>query len=92
MAVDPPEASHEGEIPCADIALHLARYGVQAEAARDTASPQFVGEALLEQAQRQRADLIVMGAYGHSRLKEIVLGGATRHLLKRATVPVLMSH
>lgn len=97
MAVDPPAGDAarddaENEIPSADIALHLARKGVKAAAARDTASPQFVGEKLLEQAERQRADLIVMGAYGHSRLKEIVLGGATRHLLKHAKVPVLMSH
>jgi nucleotide-binding universal stress UspA family protein len=76
----------------ADIALHLARHGVKAETVRDTASPQFVGEKLLEQVERQRADLVVMGAYGHSRVKEIVLGGATRHMLKHATVPVLMSH
>ena len=97
MAVDPPAddvAREDGEndIPSADITLHLARHGVEAEAARDTAAPQFVGERLLEQAERQRADLIVMGAYGHSRLKEIMLGGATRHMLMHAKVPVLMSH
>ncbi len=97
MAVDPPaddvaREDADNEIPSADIALHLARHGVEAEAARDTAAPQFVGERLLEQAERQRADLIVMGAYGHSRLKEIMLGGATRHMLMHAKVPVLMSH
>jgi nucleotide-binding universal stress UspA family protein len=97
MEVDPPVPATERKddesiTPCADIALHLARHSVHAEATRHTASPQFVGERLLEQAQRQRADLIVMGAYGHSRVKEIMLGGATRHMLKHATVPVLMSH
>jgi len=97
MAIDSPAGDFaredsENEIPSADIALHLARHGLEAAATRDTASPQFVGERLLEQAERQRADLIVMGAYGHSRLKEIVLGGATRHMLKHAKVPVLMSH
>jgi nucleotide-binding universal stress UspA family protein len=93
MAVDPPPAkSNEDSIPCADIALHLARHGVEAAATQDTASANFVGEVLRKQAERQHADLIVTGAYGHSRLKEIVLGGVTRYMLKHATVPVLMSH
>jgi nucleotide-binding universal stress UspA family protein len=97
MAVDTPGRATtrddtESKVPCADIALHLARHGVKAEAKRDTTSPESAGERLLDQAQRQGADLIVMGAYGHSRLKEIALGGVTRHMLKHATVPVLMSH
>jgi nucleotide-binding universal stress UspA family protein len=98
MSVEPPardtapEYAQDEISKGADIALHLARHGVEAEATRDTASPQFVGEKLLEQVERQCADLVVMGAYGHSRVKEIVLGGATRHMLKHATVPVLMSH
>ena len=58
----------------------------------ELASGNSVGEVLLDQAARQKADLIVMGAYGHSRLREIALGGVTRYMLKHATVPVLMSH
>jgi nucleotide-binding universal stress UspA family protein len=97
MAVDAPDRAATGEdnqidAPCADIARHLARHGVKTEAKRDTTSSQSAGERLLDVAQRQGADLIVMGAYGHSRLKEIVLGGVTRHMLTHATVPVLMSH
>jgi nucleotide-binding universal stress UspA family protein len=51
-----------------------------------------VGDVLLSSAADAGADLIVMGAYGHSRVREMVLGGATRHLLQHMTVPVLMSH
>ncbi len=51
-----------------------------------------VGEMLLSRAGGKGADLIVMGAYGHSRFRELVLGGATRHLLEHMTVPVLMAH
>ncbi|MGH8502723.1 MAG: universal stress protein [Gammaproteobacteria bacterium] len=90
MAVAAPDG--DNEFPCADIAAHLARHGVQAVAARDWASDNRVGDRLLEQAARQKADLIVAGAYGHSRLKEIVLGGVTRHMFRHAPMPVLMSH
>ncbi|MGH6948041.1 MAG: universal stress protein [Kiloniellales bacterium] len=51
-----------------------------------------IGEALLEQAGKAGADLLVMGAYSHSRLRELVLGGATRSVLRHATLPVLMAH
>jgi len=51
-----------------------------------------VGSVILSRAFDMRADLIVMGAYGHSRVREIVLGGATRTILRSMTVPVLMSH
>jgi nucleotide-binding universal stress UspA family protein len=51
-----------------------------------------VGQTLLLQAQSQGADLLVMGCYGHSRLREFVLGGASEHVLRHMTIPVLMSH
>ncbi|MCU7372159.1 universal stress protein [Paucibacter sp. O1-1] len=69
----------------------LAWQGVAAEA-REERSEIGVAEALLSRATDQDADLIVMGAYGHSRWTELVLGGATRGLLDAMTVPVLMSH
>jgi nucleotide-binding universal stress UspA family protein len=50
------------------------------------------GEALLAQAAAQGADLLVMGAYGHTRLREMVFGGATRHALRRAALPVLFGN
>jgi nucleotide-binding universal stress UspA family protein len=81
-----------GEIPGADMAHFLARHGVKASAATDTAPALAVGERILSRAADSEADLIVMGAYGRSRLRELVLGGATRTLLGAMTVPVLMAH
>jgi nucleotide-binding universal stress UspA family protein len=79
----------------ADISLHLARHGVSAEASRDVvvegASSNDIGATMLSAAADFGADLLVMGAYGHSRVREIVLGGATQEILRSMTVPVLMS-
>lgn len=83
-------ADHGAE-PGADIALYLARHGVNVSAARQQAGID-VGSQILSRAADTDADLIVMGAYGHSRAREIVLGGATRSLLEAMTVPVLMAH
>jgi nucleotide-binding universal stress UspA family protein len=85
------DADH-GDIPCADICLHLARHGVAAVAQELRADDIEVGDILLSRAADAVVDLLVMGAYGHSRLREFILGGATRHLLSHMTVPVLMSH
>lgn len=82
----------EGDLPAADIALHLARHGVRAEAAYTEAEDVSVGDLILSRAADLGADLIVMGGYGHSRAREFVLGGATRNLLRHMTVPVLLSH
>ena len=79
-------------LPSADIALHLARHGVVAEADSTPSLDLAVGDILLSRAFDMGVDLIVMGAYGHSRVREMVLGGATRALLQQMTVPVLMSH
>jgi nucleotide-binding universal stress UspA family protein len=81
-----------GPIPGADISLHLARHGVKVEASTVTADDMRVDDTLLSLAADAGADLIVMGGYGHSRLGELVLGGATRHILRQITVPVFMSH
>jgi nucleotide-binding universal stress UspA family protein len=81
-----------GEVPGADIALHLARHGVRAEAATVKSDDVEVGAFLLSYAADLGADLLVMGAYGHSRLREVVLGGATREILRTMTIPVLVSH
>ena len=84
-------AGDHGEQPGADVALWLARHGVKATAAQQRAGFD-VGEQILSRAADTQADLVVMGAYGHSRTRELVLGGATRTLLASMTVPVLMSH
>ena len=81
-----------GPVPGADISLHLARHGVDVEASEVIVEDIRVDDAILSQAADAGADLIVMGAYGHSRLGEFVLGGATRHILRQITIPVFMSH
>lgn len=81
-----------GDIPGADIAEHLARHGLNVTAAKTAGLDIDVGDVLLNQVADSGADLIVMGAYGHSRMRELVLGGATRHILGHMTVPVLLSH
>ncbi len=80
-----------GESPGADIALYLARHGVNVEVLRrpEAADP---GKAILSLAADFNVDLLVMGAYGHSRFREMMLGGATRTILATATLPVLMAH
>jgi nucleotide-binding universal stress UspA family protein len=86
-----PQAADHGAEPGADIALYLARHGVKVNVARQQAGID-VGAQILSRAADSDADLIVMGAYGHSRARELVLGGATRTLLASMTVPVLMAH
>lgn len=93
LAVNPEGGPRgHGEIPGADISQHLARHGVEVEAQSIAGSDVDVGDFILSRAADQGADLIVMGGYGHSRLREFVLGGATAHLLRFMTMPVLMSH
>jgi len=91
VSVNPKAALH-GEQPGANIALYLARHGVRAEVSNVLGSEIDAGNQLLSHAADLSADLIVMGAYGHSRFSEMVLGGATRTLLGSMTVPVVMAH
>ena len=85
-------ADRHGELPGADISLHLARHGVTAEIERTVSAGIGPGEVLLSRAADLGADLLVIGAYGHSRVRELLLGGATRSILQSMTLPVLMSH
>ncbi|APA68683.1 universal stress protein [Janthinobacterium sp. 1_2014MBL_MicDiv] len=85
-------AAH-GEQPGADLALYLARHGVNVDVLQhDTPPGQDVGAALLAMAAQRRCDLLVMGCYGHMRLRETLLGGVTRTVLQEMTLPVLVSH
>jgi nucleotide-binding universal stress UspA family protein len=81
-----------GEEPGADIARHMARHGLKVEVAKVIADDVPDSALLLNHASDMGADLLVMGAYGHSRLREFILGGMTRSLLREMTVPVLLSH
>lgn len=93
MAVNPPTGDDgEGAIPSADICLHLARHGIPAEAQHIVSDDLSVGAMLLSRAAEHGIDLLVTGAYGHARWREIVLGGVTRHMLRHMTLPVLMCH
>jgi len=93
VSVNPRPADYgHGDVPGADIALYLARHGVKVEVQRIETRDLDVGNALLSHVASESADLLVMGGYGHSRLREIMLGGATRTVLHDMTVPVLMAH
>jgi nucleotide-binding universal stress UspA family protein len=91
--VDPYKQSREaGEIPGAEEAAVLSRHGIKAVAEPMMTDGLNAGEALLARANDLGADLLVMGGYAHSRMREFVFGGATRHVLEHMTIPVLMSH
>jgi nucleotide-binding universal stress UspA family protein len=87
-----PRGPDHGQVPGADIGLYLARHGVPVEVSHYRAEDIDTGNQLLSRAADLGSDLIVMGAYGHSRLRETVMGGVTRTILESMTVPVLMSH
>jgi nucleotide-binding universal stress UspA family protein len=84
--------SPHGEEPGADIALHLARHNIKAEVDVTVSDEADPTDILHSKIRELGADLMVMGAYGHSRTRELVLGGFTRDLLQRMEVPVFMSH
>jgi len=92
LLVDPEE---DADIELADdLVLHLGRHGLRAktQVIRHELSTLSVSDTLLAQAAELDADLLVMGAYGHSRLREMILGGVTRDILRNTNVPVLIAH
>jgi nucleotide-binding universal stress UspA family protein len=86
------ERGKSDEIPGADIGHHLARHGLKVDVKRIVATESDVANTILSYAADTGADFIVMGGYGHSRLREFILGGVTRGILEAMTVPTLMSH
>lgn len=93
LAVDPHGGvGGHGDEPAAAISRHLARHGLRVTAAPTTSGGLGAADVLLNYAADLGADLIVVGGYGHPRVWEMVMGGVTRALLQRMTVPVLMSH
>ena len=87
-----PKADRNREEPGADVAVWLARHGVKVTVQRDSAADSDVGGVILSRAADHDIDLIVMGIYGHSRMRERVLGGASRTLLASMTAPLLVAH
>jgi len=75
-----------------DVALHLIRNGVPATAVTVAPAGRTTGEAILDHARSRGYDLLVKGAYAQSRLRQMIFGGATRHILAHAALPVLMAH
>jgi nucleotide-binding universal stress UspA family protein len=86
------EKGKSDELPGADIAQHLARHSVRVELSRISLGDIDVANNLLSLAADTSADFLIMGGYGHSRLREFILGGATRGILAAMTIPTLMSH
>jgi nucleotide-binding universal stress UspA family protein len=86
------EGVKSDELPGADIAQHLARHGMKVDVKRIVTGGIDVANTVLSYAADSSIDFIVMGGYGHSRLREFILGGATRGILTSMTVPVMMSH
>jgi nucleotide-binding universal stress UspA family protein len=84
--------SPHGEEPGADIALYLARHGVKVQVEVAESEDAKICDVVCASAHKANADLVVMGAYGHSRTFELILGGVTRDMLRDMTVPVFMSH
>ncbi len=85
-------ARAHGEEPGADIATHLARHGVKVEVKVFDQRDLSVSDVILARMADEGIDLLVLGAYGHTRLREMVLGGVTRDLLRAMTVPLFMAH
>ena len=90
--VNPPPHGPERSDPGGLLCQMLVRHGVHAEVSVLARSLPRVSEVLARHVTDQNADMLVMGAYGHSRFREAILGGATRNMLEQAEVPVLMAH
>jgi nucleotide-binding universal stress UspA family protein len=86
------ESGNSDEMPGADLAHHLARHDVKVEIKQIVAPDADAANVLLSHAADTSATFMVMGGYGHSRLREFILGGVTRTILDSMTIPTLMSH
>lgn len=93
FVVDPEVGNEDhGEDPGSDIALVLSRHGLKVTIHNIASAGRPVSEALLDTARELDIDLLVMGAYGHSRLRQNILGGTTREMLENSSIPLLLSH
>lgn len=90
--IDPPTQGEERSDPGGMLCQMLVRHGVHAEVSVLARSLPRISDVLARHVWDQNADMLVMGAYGHSRFREAILGGATRNMLEKAEVPVLMAH
>ena len=92
-SVDPEErGDRHGDLPGVDLARHLARHDINAKVETVSGSDADAGDMILNRIAEAGIDLLVMGAYGHTRIRELWLGGVTRQMMRNMTVPVLLSH
>jgi nucleotide-binding universal stress UspA family protein len=93
LSINPePSPLGHGEVPGADLALYLARHKVKAEVVASSGVKIEPGDFILSRAADLNVDMLVMGAYGHARMRELVFGGVTRTIMQHMTVPALVSH
>ena len=92
VIVDPPRHSRDRTGAGHDVSTMLSRHGVSAEISAVARTMPRISDMLLQHATDRSCDLIVMGAYGHSRFRETVFGGTTRYMLSETTVPLFLSH
>jgi nucleotide-binding universal stress UspA family protein len=92
VVIDPPKHGPERSDPGGMLSQLLARHGVNCEIDVLSKTMARVSDVLNRHAVDTNSDMIVMGAYGHSRFREAILGGATRNMLEKAAVPVFMAH
>jgi len=92
VAVDASPAYQGDTFAGYDISTHLARHGLEISLRQPDSFGRTAAKALLDEARDCGADLIVMGGYGHSRLREFILGGVTRELTAHSSIPILISH
>jgi len=92
VVIDPPQHGPDRSDPGGALSQMLVRHGVKAEITVLAKTMPRVSDVLLRHTRDINADMMVMGAYGHSRFREAILGGATRNMLENAGVPVLMAH
>jgi len=92
VVIDPPAHGPERSDPGGQLCQLLVRHGVRAEVSVLARTLPRISEVLARHARDVNADMLVMGAYGHSRFREAIMGGATRDMLENAQVPVFLAH
>jgi nucleotide-binding universal stress UspA family protein len=92
VVVDPPRHSADRSDPGGELSQMIARHGARPEVAVIAQTMPRTADVIGRHCEDVEADLLVMGAYGHSRFREALLGGATRDMLERAQIPVMMHH
>lgn len=92
LSISATRSANDDRLPDTELAAALARHGIKATCQRSIAPETSVADEILNRLADESADLLVMGAYGHSRFRELVFGGVTRSVAQHMTVPTLFSH